>query len=436
MPADGGIGAPRGLAGVSWVLALGTTLLMQTVAAFLSQCLPVLAPLLTGNAGLPPETAGHLAALSSLGTILFLLFGGPLLARLGPVRALQAGTLVAVLGLALAGLGSTLALVVSALVLGLGYGPTPPAGSRILTATAPARHRTLIFSIKQAGAPLGGMLVGLTVAPVAVRAGWPVALGLAMLLALLACLAVQPARRQMDVEREPGRRIGPGALFARSNISAPFAALRLHPLLPPLTWLTVSLATSQGCVFAFLVTWLCEVHALPLAQAGLVYAVAQGGGAFARIILGWLADRTGRPSLNLVAQGILAALLTAGLALLPVGTPFAWLLLLGGLAGAMVASWNGIYQAEIARLVPPARIAEATAGSTTLCFLGYVLSPALFALLVTSTGNWIVPQLLAAGQLIAVGLWVLPRILRAGREAPATGDMRDLAVSPLAGPER
>mgnify|MGYP003347142796 CR=1 FL=1 len=46
----------------------------------------------------------------------------------------------------------------TALLLGIGYGPMPPAGSRILAATAPKQHRSLIFSIKQAGAPAGGAI--------------------------------------------------------------------------------------------------------------------------------------------------------------------------------------------------------------------------------------------------------------------------------------
>ncbi len=69
-----------------WVVALGTTLGMQTVASFLDQSLPIIAPLLTAGAGLAPERVGNLSSLNSLGTVLFLLFGGPLLLRLGPVR--------------------------------------------------------------------------------------------------------------------------------------------------------------------------------------------------------------------------------------------------------------------------------------------------------------------------------------------------------------
>ena len=72
---------------LSWQTALGVTLLMQTVAAFLGQVLPVLAPLLTSGAGVSPQGIGYLSALTSFGTVLFLAFGGPLLARALPARA-------------------------------------------------------------------------------------------------------------------------------------------------------------------------------------------------------------------------------------------------------------------------------------------------------------------------------------------------------------
>src|ERR1700759_3067376 len=101
-----------------WVLALSATLGMQTVASFLDQSLPIIGPLLTADAGLAPERIGNISSLNSLGTILFLLFGGPILARLGPVRTLQLGALMAVAGLILASSGSSMVIVFTAILMG------------------------------------------------------------------------------------------------------------------------------------------------------------------------------------------------------------------------------------------------------------------------------------------------------------------------------
>lgn len=82
---------PRLVRMAPWIAALGATLLMQSVASFMTQTLPVVAPLITASAGLAPERIGNFSSLVAFGTVLFLLLGEPFLARLGPVRMLQAG---------------------------------------------------------------------------------------------------------------------------------------------------------------------------------------------------------------------------------------------------------------------------------------------------------------------------------------------------------
>ena len=332
--------------------ALGATLLMQSVASFMGQCLPVVAPLLTAQAGVGTQAIGVISALTSAGTVLFLAFGGPLLVRLGPVRMLQAGSLVGAASLAICASGWWPALLCAALLLGVGYGPTPPAGSRILAATVPAQHRTLIFSIKQAGAPAGGALAGLLVAPVASRFGWEAGLAIGGGVGVLAALAISPLRARMDVERDPTRPIGPRALLRWRTLREPAASLLSDPLLLPITLLGTSFAVVQGNLFSFSVSYLAIARGLPLAQAGLAYACMQGAGVFARIFLGWLADRTGRAALNLTVQAYVAAVLVVAFGCLPDAAPLPLVAVLAGAVGFVGASWNGIVMAEVARLAP------------------------------------------------------------------------------------
>lgn len=389
-----------------WIAALGATLLMQSVASFMTQSLPVVAPLITASAGLAPERVGNFSSLVAFGTVLFLLLGGPFLARLGPVRTLQAGAVICATALLTAGFGTVAALGLASLLLGVGYGPSPPAGSRILAATAPKEHRTLIFSVKQAGAPLGGAMAGLVSAPIAASLGWPVALLVAVATALLAALAIQPLRGALDAERDPSRRIGLRDVLSPHSIAAPIAALRIDPLLPRLVALSVAFALCQGCLFSFTVTWLVETRGMGLVQAGSTFAVMQVAGVVARVLLGWIADRTGNATRNLVVQAFVAAGSVAALALLPVGAPSAALMLLCGLAGFVGASWNGISLAEVARVSPPDRVGDVTSGSTLFIFLGYVAGPSAFSLLVTLSGGWVLPMLLVAAQLAVVAALV------------------------------
>jgi MFS family permease len=382
-----------------WGLALATTLGMQTVASFLDQSLPIIAPLLTAGAGLAPERVGNLSSLNSLGTVLFLLFGGPVLARLGPVRMLQVGALLAVSGLLVAASGWWPLLVLAAIVMGIGYGPSPPAGSRILAATAPPQHRTLIFSIKQAGAPAGGAFAGLILAPAAAAWGWTTALLIAVVIGLVAAAIIAPAREQLDTERDPGAAIRPSVLLNPRRVSAPFVMLKASPALLSVTALAFSFAIVQGSLFSFSVTYLVTARHLPLTTAGLIYACMQFAGVFARIFLGWLADRTGRPSHNLTAQAFIAALMVAAYSALPDSPPVLVAAVLSGATGFFAVSWNGIYMAEVARLSAPDKVAEVTASSAVVLFLGYVSGPSIFSVLVTYSGGYQLPFIAVSAQL-------------------------------------
>lgn len=398
-----------------WLLALSATLLAQSASSFMGQCLPVVAPLLTRSTGLAPERIGNLSSLTSLGSCLFLAFGSPILARLGPVRSLQAGSLLAVLGMAIAATGSWPALILAALFLGLGYGPTPPSGSRILAKTAPPAHRTLIFSIKQAGAPAGGALAGLIVAPFATRWGWPSALLLAVGVGTLSSIVIAPLRAMMDVERDPTRSVHPRAIFSIANVMTPVHALLADPAMLSISALALSFALVQGVLFSFSVTYLTETG-MSLAEAGFAYACMQGAGVFARVFLGFLADRTGRPAANLTVQAFVAAGCVTVYAFLPAHPPLMATAGIALLAGFFGCSWNGIYMAEVARLAPPARIADATSGSTLLVFLGYVAGPSLFAAAVPVWG-WHVPFAIAAAQLAAMAVVQSALLVRSAASA-------------------
>ena len=384
-----------------WLLALGATMLAQSVSSFMGQCLPVVAPLLTASTGLAPERIGNFSSITSIGTCLFLAFGGPVLARVGPVRMLQVGAGTAVAALMIAATGWVPALFAAALLLGLAYGPTPPAGSRILAATAPVRHRSLIFSIKQAGAPAGGALAGLIVAPFAMRHGWPAALMLSIGAGLLSALAIAPLRGMMDSERDRTRSVHPRVIFSLANLRGPITTLTNDPRLVSITALAMSFSVVQGVLFSFSVTYLTQ-RGMGLAEAGFVYGCLQAAGVFARVFLGWFADRTGRPAHNLTGQAYIGAACLVMYAFMPV-TSLALAATLATVAGFFCASWNGIYMAEVARLAPADRVADATSSSTLFTFLGYVAGPSLFAAAVPFVG-WQWPYVAAGAQLAVMAM--------------------------------
>ncbi|HXA69255.1 MAG TPA: MFS transporter [Stellaceae bacterium] len=388
-----------------WVRALGVTVLMQVVSAFLAQAMPVIAPTLTQAAGVPPEQVGHLSSVISLGTLWFLASGHVLLPRWGAVRVLQAGAILGAVA-ALLGLGGSWpAMLAAGLMIGLAYGPAPPAGSDILMRHSPRAQRALIFSIKQAGAPLGSAIAGLLLPAIAAAAGWRWALIVTAALSALSAFLVEPWRAEIDRERQP--RTG-GLLSELLSIRSAILPFRVIASRRSLLWLAGTgfcFACVQGCVFSFYVTDLNTALGMSLTAAGTAFAVLQAVGMLARVAMGFLADRLGSGVQALILLGLgssLASVLAAGLSL---DLPWAAVLAISAAIGFIGVSWNGVFLAEVARLAPEGRVSEATSGTTLLTFLGYVLAPAAFTTALPLIGGYGACFLAIAGlPLIAVAV--------------------------------
>jgi MFS family permease len=393
-----------------WVSALAVTSLMQVTSAFLTSAMTVIGPTLTEAAGVAPERIGHLTAISSFGSMLFLMIGGPFLVRWGPVRLLQLGALAGASALVVALSGWWPTMLLASFLVGIGYGPSPPAGSDIPQRHAPAGRRSLVFSIKQAAAPLGGAVAGLIVPPLAILYGWRLGLVAAAILAASTTLMVQPWRQVLDANRDGTRAMNFSTLLSPAALMTPFRVLGTVPILPRLTYLAFSFAVVQGCLLGFYVTYMVAELGLPLETAGIAFAVLQGTGVVARVCVGWIADRVGSgiAILTVLAAGSIATpLITASI---NSAWPFWAILAVAVASGFAATSWNGIYMAEVARMAPPGKIGDATSGSTFLTFIGYVLGPVAFATVVGQTGSYRIAFVLAAAlPLSAVLLLRAPR---------------------------
>jgi MFS family permease len=393
----------------SWLAALAVTVLIQTAVSYLSRLVPTLGPVLTTESGLLPDSIGYLSAVGTAGSILFLAAGNPLIARLGPIRALQGGLVIGIVGVLLLVLPSALTLYLSSFLVGLGYGPSAPAASDVLLRLSPPHRRSLIFSLKQAGVPLGGVLAGLTLPALfsGVGLGWSMAV--VAFIPLATILLAQPVRRAVDAERDRAQTMAVGHLLSPANILAPFRLMRASPMLPRLTLSGAFFACGQGSLFAFLVTYLNQELGLDLVTSGVIFAMTQLTGIPGRILLGWLSDHMGSALPILRCIGIASAATTAAFAL----TTPAWstpsLMLLSALAGITVSSWNGIQLAEIAREAPKGRVGETTSGATLVIFMGYVVGPAIFGMLIAATSSYRSAFLVIAALSLAATACLWPR---------------------------
>jgi len=394
-----------------WRVPFAATFVMQALAAILIVAMPVLGPLVTAAAGRPPEAVGTISTLTALGTLWFLAAGTPILERFGPLRSLQLGALLGAVGLALVLAGSWGLVLLGAFAIGVGYGPSPPAGSEILARTVPKGRRSLIFSAKQAAVPAGGMAAGLVLPVLAARDGWRGALAAAAFFAVVLALLMQPLRARLDAGRERQSAFLLARIFALRSLKAPFTGLAGQPGLVVVSYCGFGFACVQGAITAFAVTFLVDRFGLRLKDAALGFTLMQCAGIVARIVMGWIADLVASAIRTLTALALLSSLVLGGLAAASQANAAAPAVVLLGLTGFFSASWNGIVLSEVAALARPAEIAAATSSATFFIFIGYSLSPVLFGALVRGAEGYA----LAFASLAILSLSVTALLVRAGQ---------------------
>jgi MFS family permease len=363
-------------------MALGSTLWIQAVVSWAMLTVPVFAPSAAPDLGLDIGFLGFYAAFAYVGAMTGALLGGGLVQRLGAIRLSQIGLVVCALSVAAFMLGYWWVLALATLILGLGYGPTTPASSHVLSRHTPSRLMSLVFSIKQTGVPLGGALAGATVPPLTLAFGWRGAALAVAAACLVSAALIQPARRRLDADRNPNEPL------LRGNPLTPLWFVMRRADLRELALTSFVFAAIQQCLAVFLVAYLTAEIGYGLVAAGLVLSVALGFGIAGRIFWGWLADCTGRSRLLLGLMSIGMAASSAAMGLWTSDWSLAAILVVAAAYGATGVGWNGVLLAEVARLATPSEAARATGGALFVTFFGVVVTPLVFGLLARQTGSF------------------------------------------------
>ena len=363
----------------SVVLPLTITLAVQALTSMAMIAPAVMAPVVVIELGVSPQDIGWFVMLEYLFGMLSGLVCGALIVRYGPIRVCQISVCLAAAGLA-AGTGAVLPMVFAAAgLIGSAYGLVNPASSQILASAAPPRMMSLIFSIKQTGVPLGGALAGMLVPPLILYLSWRWSAVVVALLCLLLAFLTQPAR----TAEQRGTRIGASAGFL-----APLRMVLADPPLLELAIVSLIFAATQITLITYLVSYLNLELGYSLVAAGLVYSSAHAAGIIGRIVWGAVADRCLSPRRTLGALGVMMALSGVGVACFGADWPLPAVILVSALFGASAVGWNGVYLAEVARLAPPGWVGATTGGTMFLTFIGALVAPPLFGLVVGLAGGY------------------------------------------------
>lgn len=354
----------------------------QVAAACVLAAIPVLAPAIAADIGVDPSLVGIYYGLLFITATLVSAWSGKLIAHVGAVRTNQLALAGSGLALLCAS-GATLpAMALTALLVGAGYGPNTPSGSQVLIRVTPPHRRGLAFSLKQSGAPVGGMFAGLILPPVVYIGGWKMALLVVFVLAAATALAVEPLHRQLDPRVQS---------LSATERASPIASMRFvlaHESLRHLTTGGMALMVAHACFQTFLVAYLVEGSALSLTIAGTLYATMQAAGALARVATGWGVDRLRSPRAVLAGIALLASASALAVAAFGPGWAFAAMWGVCVLAGIGSSGWYGAFLSEVAHAVPIERAGFATGGVLFFVYGAHVAAPFAAALLIGVSGNY------------------------------------------------
>ncbi len=167
------------------------------------------------------------------------------------------------------------------------------------------------------------------------------------------------------------------------------------------------------------------------ASAALLVAL-QGGSLLAQWPLGALSDRRDRRAV-IAAVAATGAALSAGLALLPAGSP-AWLVWTGfALWGSQVLCIYALCVAHACDVVPPGRIVPTVSGLLVVWAAGAMVGPVPGALLMDRVGPSGLFVYAAAGCAALAGFVLIRRALRERDQVPGRPDFRPLPPDSLTG---
>ncbi|MES2510440.1 MAG: MFS transporter [Pseudomonadota bacterium] len=358
------------------------TLAIQAIASMAVLSPPVVAPVIAAALGISPVFAGIYIGVVYIGAMTGSLAAGGAVQRWGPVRVSQGGLVLCGLGLAMFCSGWLPLMAAGALLMGFGYGPITPASSHLLARSTPPHRMSLIFSIKQTGVPLGGILAGAIVPGLMFVIGWRWGIAAVAIACVLCALLAQPLRARLDAQRDAASVLDLGKLAEPARMVSGHANLRA------LAICSFFLSASQLCLTTYAVVYLHTELGFGLVAAGLALSVSQMAGVIGRVVWGHIAD-SGFGALRTLAMLALGVVLCSlGTALLRPDTPMAVVLILLTAFGATAIGWNGVFLAEVARQAPPGFASLATGGVSAFTFFGVVVGPPIFALLASTAGTY------------------------------------------------
>jgi sugar phosphate permease len=301
--------------------------------------------------------------------------------------------------LALFSLAPTYAIGLAILLLyGMSNGFVNPAASKSILDWFPSVGSATAMGIKQTGVNFGGILAGLVIPMLAVFLAWRQSLLAVGLVEAAMAVPIYHLIKESPVRSE----LSPSPLDWGKIMR-----MAMHKDMLILGGVSFSFMASQFCFSMYLVLFLTQEMKYPIIEAGRYVAFSFLAGAVGRILWSMASDYffAGHRKVILFMIAIILFFSSLALGMISFFPAFSPLLLAAVLAyGVSGIGWNAIYLTLVGESVGRESTGLATGTSYFFGFMGGLVCPPLFGMLVDTTERygyaWFMPSFFAAAILL------------------------------------
>lgn len=348
------------------------TMAAQIASAMGIAIFPVMAPHLAQMLDVDASYVGYQISILFGAAMLVSSVVGTVVLRWGACRAMQWSLWLCAAGM-IAGLSGQLWLMpLAAICIGASNSLAAAGAAHLLFRFGSARHRNLIFSIKQTGVPLGWALIALLAPWLTIALDWRVPLLAVLAYSVAGALLLERWRGVWDDDRDVHA-------AGRTNLLTGIAVLWRYPTLRYLGISAFFFSFVQLCLGTFTVNLLVQEAGYSIVTAGVMLSVVQIAGMTGRLTFGWVADRSNQAIRVLSVSSLIAAAGCVTSVFISGAWPEPALAVFYLVFGIVAYGWNGVMHAQVARLSPPGMVSVATGGVMVWVFGGILAGPALFA---------------------------------------------------------
>lgn len=387
------------------LIVIVAMLIQQAFAYFAALVLPNMAPAVAADLNIDPHLIGYYTGVLYFFSSMGQLSCGSFILRFGAVRMSQASLLFMGVALMAGYFGAIPVFVAAAALTGVASSVSTPASSHLLARYSPPKYAPLIFSVKQTGVPVGGLMAGILVPFLLGWIDWRGTFVACGAFCVIFAIMLQPIRERFDTDRQPQQSLKPG--FIWQNLRQVMASPSLRDLAVGM-FCFVGL---QGLFGSYFVTYIAETMGRPLESANHIFSIAMTTAIAARILWGWVGSAL-MPARRVVSYlAVVMAVAAVGMGSIRPEWSNLAIIAVAILYCISAISWHGLMMAEIARLAPEGRVGPVTGACLAFAGAGMMSYPMIYAALVEVTGDQSLGFYIAAlpAALMAVKLYRPPK---------------------------